>query len=73
MKKRNLGNKGFKISEVGLGCWQIGGNWGNEIDKKKAFEILSEAVNNGITFFDTADVYGDGRSEELIGEFLKKF
>lgn len=71
MKKRNLGNNGFKISEVGLGCWQIGGNWGNEIEKKKAFEILSEAVNNGITFFDTADVYGDGRSEELIGEFLK--
>ena len=71
MKKRNLGYKGFEISEVGLGCWQIGGNWGNGIDREKAFEILSEAVNNGITFFDTADVYGDGRSEELIGEFLK--
>lgn len=71
MRKRNLGNNGFEISEVGLGCWQIGANWGNEIDKKKAFEILNEAVNNGITFFDTADVYGDGRSEALIGEFLK--
>jgi aryl-alcohol dehydrogenase-like predicted oxidoreductase len=71
MKKRKLGNNGFEISEVGLGCWQIGANWGNEIDRKKAFEILSEAVDNGITFFDTADVYGDGRSEELIGEFLK--
>ncbi len=71
MKKRNLGNKGFEISEVGLGCWQIGGNWGNGIDRENAFKILSEAVNNGITFFDTADVYGDGRSEELIGEFLK--
>lgn len=71
MKKRNLGNNGIEISEVGLGCWQIGANWGNEIDKKKAFEILNEAVNNGITFFDTADVYGDGRSETLIGEFLK--
>lgn len=71
MKKRELGDKGLEVSEVGLGCWQIGGNWGNEINKKKAFEILSEAVNNGITFFDTADVYGDGRSEELIGSFLK--
>ncbi|MBQ4822447.1 aldo/keto reductase [Aquimarina sp. MMG016] len=71
MKKRNLGNNGLEISEVGLGCWQIGGNWGNQIDKEKAFEILKEAVNNGITFFDTADVYGDGRSEELIGAFFK--
>lgn len=71
MKKRNLGNNGFEISEVGLGCWQIGANWGDEINKEKAFEILNEAVTNGITFFDTADVYGDGRSESLIGEFLK--
>lgn len=71
MKKRNLGKTGFEISEVGIGCWQIGANWGNEIDKNKAFKILDEAVNNGITFFDTADVYGDGRSEALIGEFLK--
>ncbi len=71
MKKRKLGKNGFEISEVGLGCWQIGADWGNEIDKKKAFKILDEAVNNGINFFDTADVYGDGRSEELIGEFIK--
>ncbi len=71
MKKRNLGNKGFQVSEVGLGCWQIGANWGNEIEKEKAFSILKEAVDSGITFFDTADVYGDGRSEKLIGEFLK--
>ena len=71
MKKRQLGTNGFEVSEVGLGCWQIGANWGNEIDETKAFEILEEAVQNGITFFDTADVYGDGRSESLIGEFLK--
>lgn len=71
MKKRKLGNNGFEISEVGLGCWQIGGNWGDGIEKNKAFEILDEAVANGITFFDTADVYGDGKSEKLIGEFLK--
>ena len=71
MKKRTLGANGFEVSEVGLGCWQIGANWGDEIEKKKAFEILHEAVDNGVTFFDTADVYGDGRSEQLIGEFLK--
>ncbi|TBN05581.1 aldo/keto reductase [Hyunsoonleella flava] len=71
MKQRQLGHNGFKVSEVGLGCWQLGADWGNEIDKTKAFDILNEAVNNGINFFDTADVYGDGRSETLIGEFLK--
>ena len=71
MKNRTLGNNGFEVSEVGLGCWQIGANWGNEIDKNNAFKILNEAVDNGVTFFDTADVYGDGRSEKLIGEFLK--
>ncbi|WP_179004559.1 aldo/keto reductase [Winogradskyella forsetii] len=71
MKTRELGKNGFDVSEVGLGCWQIGGNWGNEIDKKNAFEILNEAIENGVTFFDTADVYGDGRSETLIGEFIK--
>ena len=71
MKTRQLGNNGFKISEVGLGCWQIGADWGKEINKTKALEILNEAVKNGIIFFDTADVYGNGRSESLIGEFLK--
>lgn len=71
MYYRELGSNGYEISEVGLGCWQIGANWGNEIHKKKAHEILSKAVDSGITFFDTADVYGDGRSEKLIGEFLK--
>lgn len=72
MKQRQLGNNGFNVSEVGLGCWQLGADWGTEIDKTKAFDILDEAVNNGINFFDTADVYGDGRSETLIGDFLKK-
>lgn len=71
MNYRELGNKGFEISEVGLGCWQLGSDWGTEIDKQTAFEILGTAIDNGITFFDTADVYGGGRSEELIGEFLK--
>ncbi|WP_370480089.1 aldo/keto reductase [Tamlana flava] len=71
MKKRILGEKGFKVSEVGLGCWQLGADWGEAISKDRAFDILDEAVNNGITFFDTADVYGNGKSETLIGEFLK--
>tara|TARA_R110002050_G_scaffold100607_2_gene208376 strand:- start:24328 stop:25314 length:987 start_codon:yes stop_codon:yes gene_type:complete len=71
MKNRKLGTNGFNVSEVGLGCWQLGADWGKDMSKEKAFNILNEAVKNGITFFDTADVYGDGKSEALIGEFLK--
>ncbi len=71
MKERQLGNNGFAISEIGLGCWQLGGDWGDKINKQRAREILDEAVRNDVNFFDTADVYGDGRSEELIGEFIK--
>ena len=71
MKQRQLGNNGFDVSEVGLGCWQLGADWGQDISKENAFDILNEAVTNGINFFDTADVYGNGKSETLIGEFLK--
>jgi len=71
MKIKKLGFNGFNVSEVGLGCWQLGADWGKDISKEKAFNILNEAVKNGITFFDTADVYGNGKSETLIGEFLK--
>lgn len=71
MKYNALSNTGLKVSEVGLGCWQLGSDWGNEIPKEKAFSILNAAVENGINFFDTADVYGNGLSESTIGEFLK--
>lgn len=57
-------------SEIGLGCWQLGGDWGT-VDETTAFQILSEALASGVNFLDTADVYGDGRSEMLIGRFLK--
>lgn len=72
MKQRTLGKNGFEVSEIGLGCWQIGGDWGEKIDEAKAQAILKTALENEITFFDTADVYGDGRSEQLIGKFLKE-
>jgi len=72
MKSRRLGKSGFEVSEIGLGCWQLGGDWGSEIPKAKAFGIMEKAIENGVTLFDTADVYGSGRSESLIGEFLKK-
>jgi aryl-alcohol dehydrogenase-like predicted oxidoreductase len=72
MKKRAFNNTGIQVSEIGLGCWQLGGtDWGI-LDEKVAFEILSAAVDAGINFFDTADVYGNGRSETLIGKFLQQ-
>lgn len=71
MKSRVLGNNGFNVSEVGLGCWQLGADWGKDISKEAGFNILNTAVKNGIDFFDTADVYGNGKSEGLIGAFLK--
>lgn len=70
MKTRPFGKTGISVSEVGLGCWQLGGNWG-EVSDDTAQAILQAAVDNGVTFFDTADVYGDGRSERLIAQFLQ--
>ena len=71
MNTRHFGNPEIAIGEIGLGCWQLGGSdWGN-LDDSLAFGILSTAVDAGINFFDTADVYGNGRSETLIGQFLK--
>ncbi len=71
MKTRVFDKTGVNVSEVGLGCWQLGGaDWGN-LEEKAALEILAAAVDSGVTFFDTADVYGGGRSESLIGRFLR--
>ena len=72
MKYRVLGKTGFKVSEVSLGTWQLGGKWGEKYDSKTAESILSKAVETGINFFDTADVYNDGQSEISIGKFIKK-
>jgi aryl-alcohol dehydrogenase-like predicted oxidoreductase len=70
MNTRTFGNTGKLVSEIGLGSWQLGGDWGH-VEDDKALEILQTAVDNGVTFIDTADVYGGGRSEELIGKFIK--
>src|SRR5262245_61663495 len=71
MNTRLFGRTGFRASEIGLGCWQLGGtDWG-AIDDRFAMEILAAAVDSGVNFLDTADVYGAGRSEDLIGRFLK--
>lgn len=71
MNTRIFGKTGRVVGEVGLGCWQIGGNWG-AVSDETALSILRTALELGTTFYDTADVYGDGRSETLIGKFLKE-
>jgi aryl-alcohol dehydrogenase-like predicted oxidoreductase len=69
MQTRQLGRTGRQVSVVGLGCWQLGGDWG-EVGDEDAMAVLHAALDAGVTFLDTADVYGDGRSEMLIGRLL---
>ena len=69
MELRRLGRTGHDISVIGLGTWQLGADWGN-VDESEALAVLDAAVESGVTFFDTADVYGDGRSEQVIGRYL---
>jgi len=69
MEQRILGRTERPVSVIGLGTWQLGGDWG-DVSEDAALGLLSASVEAGVTFFDTADVYGDGRSEQLIGRFL---
>ncbi|MFI0941237.1 aldo/keto reductase [Streptomyces sp. NPDC021020] len=71
MEQRVLGRTGRPVSVVGLGTWQLGSDWG-DVEEADALAVLDAAVESGVTFFDTADVYGDGRSEQLIGRYLKE-
>ena len=69
MKARKFGKIGWDISEISLGCWAMGADWG-EVSEENAKNILKTSFENGVNFFDTADVYGDGRSEKFVGEFI---
>jgi aryl-alcohol dehydrogenase-like predicted oxidoreductase len=69
MEERTLGRTGRPVSIVGLGTWQLGADWG-DVSEADARAVLAASVEEGVTFFDTADVYGDGRSERIIGGFL---
>jgi len=71
METRMLTRANLDVSPVGLGTWQLGADWG-EVDAAEAKAVLAAAAEAGVTFFDTADAYGDGRSETLIGEFLQE-
>ena len=71
MNSRKLGKTGYEVSEIGLGCWQLGGDFG-PIDDVAAAEILRQARSLEVNFWDTADVYGGGQSESRIGDFRDK-
>ena len=71
MNKRPLGNTGYVVSEIGFGGWGIGGEMWRGVDDAEGRKALREAVDQGITFFDTALAYGNGHSERVIGETLK--
>lgn len=71
MNYRKLGKTGFTISEISLGTWQVGGKWGDSFSHDNADQILNAAVDAGINFIDTADVYGDGESEKAVGRLVR--
>lgn len=71
MEQRRMERLGIDTTVIGLGCWQLGADWG-EVSEEHAMATLHAAADAGVSFFDTADVYGDGRSEQLIGRFLRE-
>jgi aryl-alcohol dehydrogenase-like predicted oxidoreductase len=71
MIKRTLGKTGYQVGVVGFGAWAIGGDWG-DVDDEVSLRALHAAVDAGVNFFDTADVYGDGRSERLIARLRRE-
>jgi aryl-alcohol dehydrogenase-like predicted oxidoreductase len=72
MRYRELGRTGWRVSEISFGAWAIGGSWGS-VDDADSLAALRRAIELGVNFIDTADVYGDGRSERLIAESLRDF
>ena len=72
MNYRHFGRTGWEVSEIGFGAWAIGGDWGH-VNQEDALAALRTAIENGVNFIDTADVYGDGRSERLVGKVVKEF
>src|SRR5690606_40339908 len=71
MQHRILGRTGRDVSLIGLGTWQLGADWG-DVSEADARAVLDASASAGVTFFDTADVYGDGRSESLIGAWRRE-
>ena len=71
MNYRTLGKTGLEISEISLGTWQVGGKWGSEFNQISAEEIINTAIDQGINFIDTADVYSNGLSEKAVGKIVR--
>jgi aryl-alcohol dehydrogenase-like predicted oxidoreductase len=71
MNYRILGKTGLNISEISLGTWQVGGKWGSDFNEKNAEKIINKAIDNGINFIDTADVYSEGLSEKIVGKVVR--
>src|SRR5882724_6133644 len=71
MNYRELGRTGWRVSTVSFGAWAIGGAWGS-VDDRESLAALHRAVELGVNFFDTADVYGDGRSERLLARLKRE-
>ena len=72
MQYRQLGKAGIKISEISLGTWQVGGKWGSGFDEKLAHRILNTAIDGGVNFIDTADIYENGMSEKSVGKVVNE-
>jgi aryl-alcohol dehydrogenase-like predicted oxidoreductase len=70
MNHRELGDSGVEVSEVGFGAWVVGTDWWGDRTEAQAVEMVQHALDRGVTYFDTSDVYGHGRSEELVGKAL---
>jgi aryl-alcohol dehydrogenase-like predicted oxidoreductase len=71
MEYRTLGKTGFEVSEISLGTWQVGGGWGEPFSDEKAEAIVNRAIDLGVNFIDTADVYGGGQSEAAVGRVVR--
>jgi aryl-alcohol dehydrogenase-like predicted oxidoreductase len=71
MRLRRLGKTGYEVGAIGFGAWAIGGSWGAQ-DDEQSLDALRAAIDSGVNFIDTADVYGDGRSERLIGRLRRE-
>jgi len=72
MQYRELGRTGWKVSEISFGCWAIGGTWG-PVEDTESLAALHKAIELGVNFFDTADVYGDGHSEQLLAKLRREY
>ena len=72
MRTRRLGKTGFEVTEISLGTWQVGGTWGSGFDEANAEAILEDALDRGINFIDTADVYENRQSEAAVARVVRK-